>query len=429
MERRDRITLGRFLDEYLASRTDIRLSTRRHLEQAANDLLKCFAPDRPLDSFRREDADRLRAWLLDRGLAENTVRRRCGRAKQFFNAAVERDYLAKNPFRHLVSNVRGNRERFHFVDRPTVERVLDACPDAEWRLIIALARYGGLRVPSELLPLRWEDVNWEQGRLTVHCVKTSHLAGREQRVIPIFPELRPHLQACFEQAEPGSQYVITRYRNKNANLRTQLLRIVRRAGVVPWEKPFQNMRSSRETELVEEHPLHVVCAWIGNTPTIASQHYLQVTNEHFAKAIRPRTLPSAAGDATNRPNPPWAAHPAADAERQKPEGAGGQNQPAADNGSAPSTPPNRSPRQSGDQSALQNALQHLQESTCNERLASQQQLSELPCMPPLAATSRSPQNDQATRPGLEPGIRAPKAPVLPITPPGKFVGPQSGMLR
>ena len=197
------------------------------------------------------------------------------------------------------------------------------------------------------------------------------------------------------------------YRNKNANLRTQLLRIVRRAGVVPWEKPFQNMRSSRETELVEEHPLHVVCAWIGNTPTIASQHYLQVTNEHFAKAIRPRTSPSAAGDATNRPNPPWAAHPAAaGAERQRPEVAGGQNRPAADNSSAPSTPPNRSPRQSGDQSALQNALQHLQESTCNERLASQQHFSQIPCLPPLAATSRSPQESPVTPTGLEPVLQA-----------------------
>ena len=51
-----------------------------------------------------------------------------------------------------------------------------------------------------------------------------------------------------------------------------------------WEKPWQNMRSTRETELTETHPAHVVCAWIGNSEAVAAKHYLQVTSEHFQKA-------------------------------------------------------------------------------------------------------------------------------------------------
>ncbi|MCH2590965.1 MAG: hypothetical protein MK004_21020, partial [Planctomycetales bacterium] len=30
----------------------------------------------------------------------------------------------------------------------------------------------------------------------------------------------------------------------------------------------------------------VVCDWIGNTEAIASKHYLQVTEDHFSKAVR-----------------------------------------------------------------------------------------------------------------------------------------------
>src|SRR6185295_4432173 len=48
---------------------------------------------------------------------------------------------------------------------------------------------------------------------------------------------------------------------------------------------FANLRSSRETELCQKFPVHVVCKWIGNTPRIAQQHYLQVTDQDFAKAI------------------------------------------------------------------------------------------------------------------------------------------------
>jgi len=73
-------------------------------------------------------------------------------------------------------------------------------------------------------------------------------------------------------------------RGANQNLRTQFNRILRRAGVRAWERLFHNLRASRETELTSEHPLHVVCSWIGNSAIIAAKHYLQVTDDHFAKA-------------------------------------------------------------------------------------------------------------------------------------------------
>ena len=63
-----------------------------------------------------------------------------------------------------------------------------------------LCRIGGLRCPSELLPLTWGDVDWENNRLTVHSPKTEHHAGGESRVIPIFPELLPHLEEAYDQA-------------------------------------------------------------------------------------------------------------------------------------------------------------------------------------------------------------------------------------
>ena len=47
----------------------------------------------------------------------------------------------------------------------------------------------------------------------------------------------------------------------------------------------QNLRSTRETELAEEHPIHVVCKWLGNSQPVAAKHYLQVTDEHFEKAV------------------------------------------------------------------------------------------------------------------------------------------------
>lgn len=45
------------------------------------------------------------------------------------------------------------------------------------------------------------------------------------------------------------------------------------------------MRASRETELVSAgYPIHVVTAWLGNTPAIAQKHYLLTTEADFDRA-------------------------------------------------------------------------------------------------------------------------------------------------
>ena len=228
---------------------------------------------------------RWRIWLGEnQKLADNTVRRRCGIAKQFFRAAQRRRLIGENPFADLKAiGVRANKSRDYFVSAADAQKVLDACPDAQWRLLFALSRFAGLRCPSEHLALRWSDVDWAGGRLTVHSPKTEH-HGKESRVVPIFAELRPHLEAVWEQAEPGSEFIITRYRDTNCNLRTQLERIIRKAGLEAWPKLFQNLRSTRETELAAQHPIHVVVAWLGNTQAVALRHYLQVTDADFDRA-------------------------------------------------------------------------------------------------------------------------------------------------
>ena len=51
-----------------------------------------------------------------------------------------------------------------------------------------------------------------------------------------------------------------------------------------WPRLFPSRRFSRQTELQREFPLHVVCRWLGNSPRIAKQSYLLVTEDDFAKA-------------------------------------------------------------------------------------------------------------------------------------------------
>lgn len=276
--------LGAFIDAYIAERTDVKSGTATFYGHTRRNLTDFFGAEKPLREITPGSADQWRAYLAGQGLAENTVRRRCGMAKQFFRAAVRRGLISSNPFEDLKASVKGNAKRFYFITREEAEKVLEACPDSQWRLIFALCRYGGLRCPSEILSLTWQDIDWELSRFRVHSPKTEHYEGKESRMVPLFLELVPYLREVFEQAEPGSEFIVTRYRSSNVNLRTQLQRIIHKAGLKSWPKLFQNLRSTRETELNERWPEHVVCAWIGNSKAVAREHYPQVTQEHFERA-------------------------------------------------------------------------------------------------------------------------------------------------
>jgi integrase len=287
ISKREAVRLADFLDSYIKSRGDTKKATRINYGHTRRCLIEYFGADKPLGEISPGDADAWRAWMAsEQKLADNTVRRRTGNAKQFFRVAVRRRIIPENPFDGLCSATKGNPSRFYFVTREEAAKVLEACPDAQWRLLFALSRYGGLRCPSEHLRLTWDDVDWERGRLTVHSPKTEHHEGGESRVIPIFPELRPYLDEVYFRTPTRNPWIITRCRDSGVNLRTMLMKIIKRAGLKPWPKLWQNLRSTRQTELAETFPIQVVCQWIGNTQAVALKHYLQVTDKHFEAAIK-----------------------------------------------------------------------------------------------------------------------------------------------
>lgn len=276
--------LGEFLRDYVKLRSDVKGATKKVYNLTIRNLLSYFGEDKRLIDITEADAIEWRLDLKDQELADNTIRRRTGIAKQFFNHAKKKKIIQENPFSDLAAAVQENRDREYFVTPQDALAAIEAAPDAEWRLIIALSRYGGLRCPSEVLKLKWTDIDYDSRKILVTSPKTEHHPGKATRIIPLFPELVPYLNECDELAKEKAVYVITRYQDAEQNLRTTFEKIQKRAKIEQWPKPFHNMRASRETELCNDFPEHVVCKWLGNSPKTARRSYLQVTEEHFAKA-------------------------------------------------------------------------------------------------------------------------------------------------
>ena len=286
-------TLGPFVTNYIAGRTDVKPATKEVWRQGEMGLIAFFGADKLLRDVSPGDADSYKLHLIGKKLAPMTVRKRLQFATMVFRAAMRRRLIPESPFAD-VSIKASMPDRGRFITLEETLRLLQACPNHHWRAIVALARYGGVRCPSEVLSLRWQDIDWDAGRIVVQSPKTEHHPGKETRTIPLFPELREHLTTSFELADEGAVYVVDERMRASAqgkagwrgcNLRTTFTKIVGRAGLTAWPRLFHNLRSSRQTELAEQFPSHVVCGWLGNSEDIARKHYYQTTDDHFAQAM------------------------------------------------------------------------------------------------------------------------------------------------
>jgi hypothetical protein len=134
--------------------------------------------------------------------------------------------------------------------------------------------------------------DFENDRMTVRSPKSERHEGHEKRVVPLFAELRPYLEAALAEADKNAEYIITlpaveRFRNglgNKPNLATRMQKFIRQTGLEPWSEFFQNLRTSRQTELAKRFPEHVVCEWIGNSQIVAREFYLRVTDDDYASA-------------------------------------------------------------------------------------------------------------------------------------------------
>jgi len=297
-------TLGAFLDRYFDTLT-VKASTRVRYGQGRRLLIEHFGADAALRGITPRQADEYRAALAAR-YAPAKVSREIRLARMFMRTAKRWGLIDADPFEGVVAGSQHNRDRLAFVKPEDAEKLIDAAPDHDWRAIVALCRFGGLRCPSEVLRVRWADCDWERGRLRVTSPKTEHHAGRGERVIPLFPELRRVLLDAFEDAPEGAERVVERYAIDTPNLGTHFTRLIRRAGLTPWPRSFTALRASRATELWAQYPKATCEAWMGHSAAIASEHYVSVRDEDFdrACAASPKAAQNPAHDGAATPRTP-----------------------------------------------------------------------------------------------------------------------------
>ncbi|MBX3306499.1 MAG: site-specific integrase, partial [Nitrospira sp.] len=176
-------------DDYAVNQ---RRSTRR-LKTSLKPLRAAFqrarACDLTLDSLNRYVSERLAI-----GIAPATAKLELTYLHKMFTLAERAGKAVCPPFPQInVQNVRTG-----FFERSDFEAVRSHLPEA-FRGVVTVAYLTGWRMPSEVLPLRWKQVDFTAGTIRLEPGTTKNDEGR---VFPfaLLPELAQLLQKQWERA-------------------------------------------------------------------------------------------------------------------------------------------------------------------------------------------------------------------------------------
>ncbi len=236
--------------------------------------------------------------MIQKTYQPTTWGRRIKQVKTMFSLAVSFGWISRNPFEKFRGTSPANRSRDFFVTPEIAKKVLDACPNTRLKLVFAFARWGGLRMPSEIAFMQWSDIDWDGYKIKICIPKKTTKTEQEKgnfktRFIPLFPEIREALEAYRAEIPPktekneGNDLIfpgMSKTESAGVLLRKQFREVLKQVGIPEWPKFFMNLRATRDTELQQYYPLHLVCEWIGHSPDVSLKHYTQVTAEDFKKA-------------------------------------------------------------------------------------------------------------------------------------------------
>lgn len=210
--RAGKVTLGRWVEEWWTTTTNLRPSTRvRDRGYLDRYIIPAFGAA-PMATISQLD---VRAWVADlsaQGLAPATVTKAYQILGKVLAAAVDSGLIAVSPCRR-VPLPRIERDEQRFLRPEEIARLADAI-HPRYRALVLVGAYGGLRI-GELAGLRPGRVDLLRGRVDVAeiCVEVrGHLtfgqpktrAGRRTVTLPrtVATELAAHMNA-----DPAREYV------------------------------------------------------------------------------------------------------------------------------------------------------------------------------------------------------------------------------
>lgn len=253
------------------TKTVVRTSLNRMPGWAKNTKIRDINPSfiERLDNYNLSPAN---GWGLP------TVGRTHGVYLQMGLWSVTRGYCESNPFQGLPRYSTVNENNDFYVDVETAKHIIAVTRDSDLRMCIALARFGGLRIVSEVIDLKWTAHRPDENIIVCRKSKQKKVAAQRDlfKVVPVFPYLDSILTLHLLNTAETSKYIITpaTLQSTATALRNKLKRAVRRAtGKDCWVRPWDNLRHSYVIDMRKAFGSEQAAECAGHTVETALKHY------------------------------------------------------------------------------------------------------------------------------------------------------------
>lgn len=221
--------------------------------------------------------------------SDNTVAGQVKLIRQFFRWCFACGLIDKSPT--LRASAAFHRSgRLEEVSEDRFAQLLSLTQrDDELRLALLLARWGGMR-RAEILRLRVSSIDFDKSLIQVSDTKRAKTTGGV-RPVPLFAELREPLLEAIELLPPAADtpepdYLLPGLTAVGPEAMDQRLRRLARLHAVRlWVRPWQNLRATRESELIRLYGVQTASQWIGNSPRVALEHYAMASAGDWDKAV------------------------------------------------------------------------------------------------------------------------------------------------
>lgn len=202
----DRVTLRDLAALVL---TDYRVNGKKSLGVVQTRLNKHVLPffyDRTAHTITASDVQAFIEHRQGQGASNAEINRELSALKRAFNLGIRQERIVKKPY---IPKLTERNARAGFFEVRDFERILAKLPE-HLRPAVTFAYYTGWRLRSEILPLKWEQIDLERGtvRLNPHSTKND-----DGRVIHL-PQVLLAILADQWRARPEGCLYIFPYREK-----------------------------------------------------------------------------------------------------------------------------------------------------------------------------------------------------------------------
>jgi integrase len=286
-------TFAEFADPYLAYSKANKLSYGVEFYYVNRTLVPFFGK-RPLDRINPFELERFKQKRLKDGLKKSSINREIGLLKSMLKTAVEWELTDKNAAKDAKLFKLDEPLSYRVLSYEEEFRLLASCDQSELRYraphlksIILIALYTGLR-RSEILRLRWTDIDFDQNVLIVRKSKTT--SGRGRRV-GLNSLLRQTLLSSFE--EERGDWVFpspNRFQKPNeaerhiGDVKNAFRRAVRLSGIEPIT--FHQLRHTFCSRLADAGvPMPVIQDLAGHASITMTRRYTHPSEQLKQKAV------------------------------------------------------------------------------------------------------------------------------------------------